>query len=252
MALRVVPPEEAAGHPVQVSGLRRSFDGHPVLTAVDLSLGTGEFVALLGASGSGKTTLLRILAGLDAGAEGDVSVPQRRAIVFQEHRLLPWQRVAANVALGLERSWGRARALEMLGEVGLADRAGAWPRQLSGGQSQRVALARALVRDPDLLLLDEPFGSLDALTRMRMHALVLRLWARHNPAVLLVTHDVDEALVLADRVLVLVDGRIEAELPVPAARPRRRADPTLGRLRDTVHGLLGVSEDDLAAEAGGT
>ena len=252
MALRVVRPDEAAEAPVAVSGLRRSFDGHPVLTGVDLSLRSGEFVALLGTSGSGKTTLLRILAGLDADAEGDVSVPERRAIVFQEHRLLPWQRVAANVALGLERSRGRDHALEMLAEVGLADRADAWPRQLSGGQSQRVALARALVRDPALLLLDEPFGSLDALTRMRMHALVLRLWARHNPAVLLVTHDVDEALVLADRVLVLTGGRINTELPVPSPRPRRRADPALSRLRDTVYELLGVSEDDLAVDAAGS
>jgi sulfonate transport system ATP-binding protein len=157
-----------SGYAVEVEDLRRSFDNRPVLQGVDLQLRSGELVVLLGASGSGKTTLLRILAGIDPGATGHVMVPRRRAIVFQEHRLLPWLRVVDNVVLGLPR--GEARATDLLAEVGLADRAHAWPRQLSGGQAQRVALARALVRAPELLLLDEPFGALDALTRLRMHA----------------------------------------------------------------------------------
>ena len=230
---------------VEVRGLRRAFGGHPVLTEVDLSIAPGELVVLLGASGSGKTTLLRVLAGLDREAEGQVRVPGRRGVVFQEHRLLPWQRVADNVALGLPRPVARARAAEMLAEVGLADRGRAWPRELSGGESQRVALARALVREPELLLLDEPFGALDALTRIHVHALVLRLWARHRPAILLVTHDVDEALLLADRALVLVDGRICADFPVALPRPRRRAEPAVAALRDAILARLGVSESEI-------
>jgi sulfonate transport system ATP-binding protein len=231
---------------VELRGLHRAFEARPVLTGVDLSIRAGELVVLLGASGSGKTTLLRVLAGLDREAGGEVRVPDRRAVVFQEHRLLPWLRVADNVALGLPRAAGYARAAAMLAEVGLADRGRAWPRQLSGGQAQRVALARALVRDPDLLLLDEPFGALDALTRIAIHALVLRLWARHRPTILLVTHDVDEALLLADRVVVLADGRIAAEFPVTSPRPRRRADPSFGPLRDAIFGRLGVSETGAA------
>lgn len=252
MAIRVNQERRAATAAegaVEVRDLRRSFDEHTVLDGVDLRLGAGEFVALLGASGSGKTTILRILAGLDHEADGAVHVPGRRGVVFQEHRLLPWQRVVDNVALGLPRATGRSRALHVLGEVGLADRARAWPRQLSGGQSHRVALARALVREPHLLLLDEPFASLDALTRMRIHALVLRLWARHRPAVLLVTHDVDEALVLADRVLVLADGRIDMEVAVPSTRPRRTGDPAVDHLRQAILARLGVGDTDLGADA---
>jgi sulfonate transport system ATP-binding protein len=250
MAIRVAADVGApdVGALVEVGELRRSFGERTVLAGVDLRIDPGELVVLLGASGSGKTTLLRILAGLDREADGRVLVPGRRAVVFQEHRLLPWQRVADNVALGLPRAGARSRALAMLAEVGLADRARSWPRQLSGGQAQRVALARALVRDPELLLLDEPFGSLDALTRIRVHALVLRLWARHRPAILLVTHDVDEALLLADRVLVLVAGRIDAEIPIPSARPRRRADPAVNHLREAIFERLGVSEAEITPD----
>jgi sulfonate transport system ATP-binding protein len=213
-----------------------------VLRRVDFSIAPGEFVALLGPSGSGKSTILRALAGLDPQIEGEVVVPAEHALVFQEHRLLPWKRVAANVGLGLPGPEANERVAALLKEVRLTDRAGAWPRTLSGGEAQRAAIARALVREPQLLLLDEPFSSLDALTRTKVHALVLELWRRHRPAVLLVTHDVDEALVLADRALVLNDGRIALDLPIPSSRPRRRTDPALAELRRRILGELGVDD----------
>jgi len=225
---------------VQVRGLTRRFGARTVLDRLDLDLAPGSFTALLGRSGSGKTTLLRTLAGLDP-AEG-VAVPRPTAVVFQEARLLPWAPVWQNVMLGLDGADARSRAAEALQEVGLARHADAWPLTLSGGEAGRVALARALVRAPRLLLLDEPFAALDALTRLRMHALVLDLWRRHGPAVLLVTHDVDEALALADRVLVLEDGRIAADLPVDLPRPRE-ASPVRAGLRRQLLGALGVVEE---------
>lgn len=207
---------------VRVRGLTRRFGGPPVLDRLDLDIEAGEFVALLGHSGSGKTTLLRTLAGLDPVDEGEVQLPAKRAVVFQEPRLLPWKSVWRNVALGLSNAEAKARAA--LQEVGLSHRADAWPLTLSGGEAQRAGLARALVRDPALLLLDEPFAALDALTRMRMQHLVGELWTAHGCAVLLVTHDVDEALLLADRVVVLEHGRIAMDMLVTADRPRRMAD----------------------------
>ncbi len=223
---------------VHVRGLTRRFGARTVLDRLDLA--PGSFTALLGRSGSGKTTLLRTLAGLDP-AEG-VTVPRPTTVVFQEPRLLPWAPVWQNVMLGLDGADARSRAVEALQEVGLARHADAWPLTLSGGEAGRVALARALVRAPRLLLLDEPFAALDALTRLRMHALVLDLWRRHGPAVLLVTHDVDEALALADRVLVLEDGRIAADLPVDLPRPRE-ASPVRAGLRRQLLGALGVVEE---------
>lgn len=228
---------------VAVAGLHKSFGDRPVLRGLHLSIQDGEFVALLGASGSGKSTLLRILAGLDEDHRGSVAVPGARAVVFQEHRLLPWKRVEDNVALGLRGQDPGGRARRLLAEVNLTSHGRAFPRSLSGGESQRVALARALVREPELLLLDEPFGALDALTRMRIHRLVLDLWQRHRPAVLLVTHDVDEALLLADRVLVLADGRIDTDLAVAAPRPRRHGDPSAARLRRDILARLGVTDE---------
>ena len=225
---------------VHVRGLTRRFGARTVLDRLDLDLAPGSFTALLGRSGSGKTTLLRTLAGLDP-ADG-VAVPRPTSVVFQEARLLPWAPVWQNVTLGLDGADARSRAAEALQEVGLARHADAWPLTLSGGEAARVALARALVRAPRLLLLDEPFAALDALTRLRMHALVLDLWRRHRPAVLLVTHDVDEALALADRVLVLEDGRIAADLPVDLARPRE-ASPVRAGLRRQLLGALGVVEE---------
>ena len=196
---------------VRLRGLRCSFNGTDILRGLDLDIAPGEFVALLGRSGSGKTTLLRTLAGLDAIDAEEAIIPASRAVVFQDARLLPWRRAWHNVALGLRGEGQRQRAEAALAEVGLDHRINAWPLTLSGGEGQRVALARALVREPSLLLLDEPFSALDALTRRRMHELVIRLWRAHSPSVLLVTHDIDEALLLADRVLILDRWRIVEE-----------------------------------------
>jgi sulfonate transport system ATP-binding protein len=226
-----------------VRGLSRAFGSRQVLDGVDLDIAPGEFVAMLGVSGTGKSTLLRALAGLDREVTGELSVPGPVAVAFQEPRLLPWRRVLANVALGLRVPAAGAVADRALEEVGLTERADAWPLTLSGGEAQRAALARALVREPSLLLLDEPFSALDALTRIAMHRLVLRLWERHRPAVLLVTHDVDEALVLADRVLVLASGRIVFSGPVEVPRPRDRENPGLTALRHRLLTELGVNTE---------
>jgi sulfonate transport system ATP-binding protein len=233
-----------AQHTVTVRGLVREFGPRRVLDDLDLVVRQGEFVALLGRSGSGKSTLLRILAGLDREADGEFTVNGTVSVAFQQPRLLPWRRVWRNVSLGLHGVDGRTVADKALAEVRLTDHAQAWPLTLSGGEAQRVSLARALVREPDLLLLDEPFGALDALTRLAMHRLVDDLWQRHRPSVLLVTHDVDEALVLADRVLVLDEGRIVAEHTPPTGRPRRHADLT--DLRARVLADLGVTVDEAA------
>lgn len=228
---------------VRATGVIKRFGGRTVLDGLSLDIRPGEFVALLGASGSGKTTFLRVLAGLADHDEGVVSTPRERTVVFQEPRLVSSKRVRENVTLGLRRKAAtRAAAESALDEVGLTARARAWPTTLSGGEAQRVALARALVRRPGLLLLDEPFAALDALTRMRMQALVAELVRVHQPAVLLVTHDVDEAVLLADRVAVLQDGRIGAEVTVPFPRPRRRGVPGFGDLRRSLLAELGVEE----------
>jgi sulfonate transport system ATP-binding protein len=240
-ALRPEPAPEAATL-VQLKNFSRRFGAHTVLNAINLDIAEGEFVALLGRSGSGKTTLLRTLAGLDAVQEGEAFLPAARAVVFQEPRLLPWKRVWENVLLGLDtRAKGaRDRALQALTEVELAQRADVWPATLSGGEAQRAALARALVREPKLLLLDEPFASLDALTRIRMHSLVAALWQAHRPAVLLVTHDVDEAIALADRVLVLADGKFIAERRITLPRKRNAGSPEFAALRQYFLQKLGV------------
>ena len=243
MTAVTAPPRPAAGSAVvRLRGLCRSFGEQVVLDELDLDLAAGEFVALLGRSGSGKTTLLRALAGLDRGVTGEVRTGGTPAVVFQDPRLLPWRSVLQNVALGLRDPDPARRARRALAEVGLDGREDAWPRQLSGGQRQRVALARALVREPDLMLLDEPFSALDALTRVSAQALVNDLWQRHQPAVLLVTHDVEESLLLADRILVLDDGRIAYDERFELARPRRRDHPDLVARRRELLERLGVEQ----------
>ncbi len=232
---------------VRVRGLVRTFTLKGVLNGIDLDIAAGEFVALLGRSGSGKSTFLRALAEIDHEAEGtgETHLPERLSVIFQDARLLPWMRVLDNVLLGItgrERRQRRQRGRDALAEVGLAGRERAWPHELSGGEQQRVALARALVRQPKLLLADEPFGALDALTRIQMHALLRRLSEVHDPAVLLVTHDIDEAILLADRILILDAGRLAADLPVdlPDSGIARRA--RIAELRARLHSLLGVEE----------
>lgn len=233
---------------VQIRGLSRAFGPQQVLDELELEIADGEFVAMLGRSGSGKSTLLRAMAGLDDGVTGSLVVPRSRAVVFQNPRLLPWRRALANVTFALRDSGPdtpsrTARGHAALTEVGLTDKAKAWPLSLSGGEAQRVALARALVREPDLLLLDEPFGALDALTRLRMYRLLHELWARRNMAVLHVTHDVDEAILLADRVVVLSGGRVSLDRKVGLPFPRTRGSEGFDGLRRALLDELGVREE---------
>jgi sulfonate transport system ATP-binding protein len=246
-----------AGEPaVRVRDLHRSFksdsfnSGGGVLDGLDLDIAAGEFVALIGRSGTGKSTLLRALAGLDRDVTGHgrIAVPDAVSVVFQDSRLLPWKRILDNVVLGLRTGDGLKksaveRGRRALAEVGLAGRERAWPHELSGGEQQRVSLARSLVREPQLLLADEPFGALDALTRIRMHALLRKLCEAHRPAVLLVTHDVDEAIVLADRVILLDGGVVRADVRVDLPH-RSPADPEFAELRTFLLDQLGVHEED--------
>ena len=246
---------DSAGNPaghrplVKVEHLIRGYGPKGVLNGVDLEIERGEFVALLGPSGCGKSTLLRALAGLDAAVSGSgrIRVPGNVSVVFQDSRLLPWADLISNVTLGQRRS-ARARGSEALAEVGLGGREKDWPHQLSGGEQQRVALARSLVREPELLLADEPFGALDALTRLRMHGLLRKLLTVHRPAVLLVTHDVDEAITLADRVVVLSHGRIALERRVELADDRDPSAGDFGRLRRELLAALGVRRGAAALE----
>ncbi|MFC4049961.1 ABC transporter ATP-binding protein [Actinomadura syzygii] len=237
---------------VRVRGLRKAFGAKTVLDGIDLEVRRGEFFALLGPSGTGKTTLLRLLAGLERPDAGTVLTAPRVTTVYQEPRLVVARRVLANVTLGLprptrgsSRGSSRDRGVRALAEVGLGGRERAWPATLSGGEAQRVALARALVRDPQVLLLDEPFAALDALTRLQAQDLVAELCARHRPAVVLVTHDVDEAVRLADRVAVLDGGAFVVDRAIELPRPRgassAASDPAALEHRRELLARLGVS-----------
>jgi sulfonate transport system ATP-binding protein len=224
------------GARVILSGLEKRFDGPPVLRGLDAAIEPGELITIVGRNGSGKSTLLRILSGLEEPSAGSVHILDAAGadasrdvrVVFQEPRLLPWRSVLANVCVGRKRAEERAR--DVLAQVGLGDRLDEYPGVLSGGQRQRVALARALLHEPKVLLLDEPFGSLDALTRIGAQRLVESLWLRRGFTAVLVTHDVEEAVLLGDRVFVFEEGRITSSLDVTFARPRRRELPEVGRL----------------------
>jgi len=231
----------SVGIPLALEDVGKSFAAREVLKGIDLQIPAGQFVAVVGRSGCGKSTLLRLLAGLDQPSRGAIdSAGERLAdnrdevrLMFQDARLLPWKRVIDNVGLGLVGDW-RPRADQALAEVGLAERANEWPAALSGGQKQRVALARALIHQPRLLLLDEPLGALDALTRIEMQQLIERLWLQHGFTVLLVTHDVSEAVAVADRVILIEDGAIGLDLAVDLPRPRNRGSATLAALEARV------------------
>jgi sulfonate transport system ATP-binding protein len=226
---------------VRLRGVSKAFGANVVLDGIDLDIRRGEFFCLLGPSGTGKTTLLRILTGLERADAGEVLVAERRTVVYQEPRLIQSKRVLGNVLLGQRKSGDRKlAALDALAEVGLSNHAKAWPATLSGGEAQRVALARALVREPELLVLDEPFAALDALTRLHMQDLVGDLVVRHRPAVLLVTHDVDEAIILADRVAVLRHGRFAVDVRIEQDRPRDRASAAFLDYRRQFLDELGV------------
>jgi len=213
---------------------RKAFAGHTVLQDVHLLLAEGEVVSLLGPSGCGKSTLLRIVAGLERDYSGQALRGEGEvAFVFQEPRLMPWLTVAENIGFADDRAYDRPRVAQLIREVGLEGFEQALPKQLSGGMAQRVAIARGLYSRPRVLLLDEPFSAVDAFTRMKLQDLLLALAAHHGIALLLVTHDVDEALYLGDRVLVMGSrpGRVLETLEVPLARPRDRRDPLLAQLR---------------------
>ena len=236
---------DASTYVARVRDHHRAFGRNQVLRGVDLDVRHGEFVALLGRSGCGKSTLLRSLARLDPTPAGEVELHGRTAVAFQEPRLLPWRDVRENVALALlntpEKGVRHERAEQTLAEVSLTDKLDAWPLQLSGGQAQRVSLARALVSNPRLLLLDEPFSALDALTRIEMHQLVIELWRHHSMAVLIVTHDVDEALALADRLVVLDEGRVAHTWEITTPRSDRNpAKPEIATARAEILTALGV------------
>ncbi len=224
-----------------IRNVRKSFGAVEVLRGIDFVQSPGQFIALVGRSGSGKSTLLRLIAGLDTPSGGSIEAngtalrePNASTrIMFQEARLLPWKRVLENAALGLSRA-DQSRAQYALEQVGLGDRARDWPSILSGGQSQRVALARALASQPRLLLLDEPLGALDALTRLEMQALIERLWLEQQFTALLVTHDPEEAVALADRVLVMEDGRLINDVRIDLPRPRSRSASAFAAFKEEV------------------
>jgi sulfonate transport system ATP-binding protein len=235
----------SAGAPLRLRGVTKRFGEHQVLHGIDLDIRPGQFVAIVGRSGCGKSTLLRLLAGLDQPTSGAIEIDglangwtDQVRLMFQEPRLLPWQRVAANVEVGLSHTPTganrRRQAIEALAQVGLSGRETAWPAVLSGGQKQRVALARALVSHPRILAFDEPLGALDALTRIEMQALIEQVWQDKGFTAIVVTHDVSEAVALADRILLLDAGRVDMDVTVDLPRPRRRGDPAAAAIEGQI------------------
>lgn len=235
--------------PLEIQGLNKQYGALSVLQDITLAIAPGEFVSIVGSSGCGKSTLLRLIVGLEGGYQGHILLGGQpvtgtgldRGIVFQEHRLFPWLTVEKNVALGLlnaglTEGQQRATVREHIALVGLQGFEKAYPHQLSGGMSQRVAIARALVNRPDILLLDEPFGALDAMTRAHLQGELRRIWQQEGITMVLVTHDVEEAVYLGDRVVVMEPrpGRIRRTVPVPLAHPRERTSHAFTTVKDAV------------------
>ncbi len=244
------------GVQLQLRNLHKHYAQRAVLRNLQLDIAPGQFVAIVGRSGCGKTTLLRLIAGLEARSAGTVRIDGQPVqglqsgtrVMFQEARLLPWRSVLGNLTLGLAAS-ARPAAVQALARVGLADRQHEWPTRLSGGQRQRVALARALLHRPQLLLLDEPLGALDALTRLDMHRLIEAVWLQQGFTALLVTHDVQEAMTLADRVILIEDGRIALDEAITLPRPRLPGSPSFAALQRRILNrlLLAPAATDTAA-----
>jgi sulfonate transport system ATP-binding protein len=240
---------------LNLENVTKSFANKEVINDIDLQVEQREFIAIVGKSGSGKSTLLRIIAGLETIQSGNVIVNHQKLttrnklakMMFQDGRLLPWKKVAENVGLGLKNDALRQQIYPLLGKVGLEERAEAWPSELSGGQQQRVALARALIHEPQLLLLDEPLGALDALTRIEMQELIINLWKEKELTSILVTHDVEEAVALATRVLVIEDGEIRMDLPISLPYPRQRENPLFPKLVNQIlNQIMGKGNQSIA------
>jgi sulfonate transport system ATP-binding protein len=233
--------DDAKGSEIRLNGVSKSFADQPVIHELNLTVQQGQFIAVVGRSGCGKSTLLRLLAGLESPSQGSITIDGEAVnglltgttVMFQDSRLIPWKSVIANVGLGLKGDW-KPRAEEALRQVGLENRRDDWPGMLSGGQKQRVALARALVRKPKLLLLDEPLSALDALTKLEMQQLIASLWGEQRFTTLLVTHDVSEAVRLADRILLIDQGRVALDVMNTMGRPRQVTDVAFGELEKQV------------------
>lgn len=242
---------------LRITKLHKSFGDQQVLQGIELEVRPGEFIAIIGRSGCGKSTLLRTIAGLEAPTTGDIwindlqvhDIHSEARIMFQDARLLPWSKVIDNVAIGLGKD-NRHKAEAALEQVGLGARANEWPSVLSGGQKQRVALARALASYPKLLLLDEPLGALDALTRIEMQQLIESLWQQQQFTTVLITHDVEEAVVLADRVILIEEGRISMDAAVPFSRPRQRGNAEVAAFIDNIlKRVMGITEMESRVES---
>lgn len=245
------------GVQLHIARLQKSFGEQPVLRGIELEVKPGEFIAVIGRSGCGKSTLLRVIAGLEPSTSGEIWIndqpvqhvhPEAR-MMFQDARLLPWNKVIDNVAIGLRKE-DRHKAEAALERVGLGARANEWPSVLSGGQKQRVALARALASHPKLLLLDEPLGALDALTRIEMQQLIESLWQQQQFTTVLITHDVEEAVLLADRVVLIEEGSIAMDRIVPFSRPRQRGNAEVAAFIDKIlKRVMGITEVESRNEA---
>ncbi len=244
------------GAHVKLINIGKSFGSHPVLQQINLEIKPGDFIAIVGKSGCGKSTLLRLIAGLDQPSEGTLlmngkplsGIDPAARVMFQEGRLLPWKRVLDNIGLGLSKDW-RKKAEQALEQVGLSERAHEWPAVLSGGQQQRVALARALVNEPRLLLLDEPLGALDALTRLEMQRLIEGLWLEHQFTALFVTHDVEEAVALANRVILIEEGSVVMDYSITLPRPRQRSHAAVASIAGKILERI-MGTDETAKSAG--